>query len=133
MAIMFCILLLILSLIVLFQFNTKSILIGLLSLPIIIIYPFLKRYTYWPQLGLGLAFNWGVLIVSVEFLGNITFDFLLLYIACIFWTLAYDTIYAYQDKEDDIQNTKRANANDGDHEPVINDKKNSNIWRRKSC
>ena len=76
---------------------------------IIIIYP-LKRYTHWPQLGLGLAFNWGVLIVSVEFLGNITFDFLLLYIACIFWTLAYDTIYAYQDKEDDIQNNIKSTA-----------------------
>ena len=109
-AIIFLLLLLILSLIVLFQFNTKSILIGLVSLPIIIIYPFLKRYTHWPQLGLGLAFNWGVLIVSVEFLGNITFDFLLLYIACIFWTLAYDTIYAYQDKEDDVQNNIKSTA-----------------------
>ena len=79
-------------------------------MPLVVIYPFLKRYTYWPQLGLGIVFNWGVFIVSVQFMQNITFDFLLLYIGFVFWTLGYDTIYAYQDLKDDIKNNIKATA-----------------------
>jgi len=109
-AIALLIILLALSLLVLLQFNYQAILIALISLPLIIIYPFIKRFTHWPQLGLGIIFNWGILIVSIQFIGMVTFDFLLLYLACIFWTLAYDTIYAYQDREDDIKNNIKSTA-----------------------
>ena len=70
----------------------------------------MKRYTYWPQLCLGLVFSWGVLIVSIEFFNEINLYFFLLYFACIFWTLAYDTIYAYQDREDDLENNIKSTA-----------------------
>jgi len=102
--------LLISSFIILLEFNYRAILIGIASMPLVVIYPFLKRYTYWPQLGLGIVFNWGVFIVSVQFMQNITFDFLLLYIGCVFWTLGYDTIYAYQDLKDDIKNNIKSTA-----------------------
>ena len=99
-----------LSFLILLKFEFKTILLGIASIPLVIIYPFLKRYTYWPQLGLGIVFNWGILIVSIQFVGVISFNFLLLYIACIFWTLAYDTIYAYQDRSDDIKNKIKSTA-----------------------
>ena len=70
----------------------------------------MKRYTYWPQLCLGLAFKWGILIVSIQFFSEINLYFFLLYFACIFWTLAYDTIYAYQDREDDLKNNIKSTA-----------------------
>ena len=101
---------LLLSLLILLQFKINSILIALASVPLIVIYPFMKRYTYWPQLFLGLVFNWGILITSIEFYNKITINALILYIACIFWTLAYDTIYAYQDREDDIKNNIKSTA-----------------------
>jgi len=109
-AILLLFFLLLLSFLILLQFNLKAILIGLISIPLVLFYPFMKRYTYWPQLGLGLVFSWGILIVSMQFNGSITFEFLLLYIACIFWTLAYDTIYAYQDRKDDIRNNIKSTA-----------------------
>ena len=109
-AIALLIILLVLSLLILLQLNYQAILIALISLPLIIIYPFIKRFTHWPQLGLGIIFNWGILIVSIQFIGMVTFDFLLLYLACIFWTLAYDTIYAYQDREDDLKNNIKSTA-----------------------
>ena len=62
----------------------------------------MKRYTHWPQLILGITFSWGVLVASFELFGTISIEIILLYIACIFWTLGYDTIYAYQDRDDDI-------------------------------
>ena len=99
-----------LSLIILFLFESKTILIGFISLPLIILYPFLKRYTYWPQLGLGIIFSWGVLMVSIQFTGKFTYEFIILYVACIFWTLAYDTVYAYQDIIDDINNKLKSTA-----------------------
>ena len=61
----------------------------------------MKRFTYWPQLILGITFSWGILIVSVEYINGISLQTIFLYIACIFWTLGYDTIYAYQDHKDD--------------------------------
>jgi len=109
-AILLLLLFLLLSFFILLQFNFYSIIIALASIPLILLYPFLKRYTYWPQLGLGLVFNWGVLIVAIQFLGTITLDFLLLYVGCIFWTLAYDTIYAYQDVKDDIKHNIKSTA-----------------------
>ena len=66
-AIIFLFVLLILSFSILIQFNTKAIVFSLLSMPLIVMYPIMKRFTYWPQLGLGVAFNWGVLIVSIQF------------------------------------------------------------------
>ena len=109
-AIVLLFVLLLFSFYILLQFNFYAIVTGLASIPLVLLYPFLKRYTYWPQLGLGLVFSWGVLIVSIQFIGIISFSFLLLYIACVFWTLAYDTIYAYQDREDDIKNNVKSTA-----------------------
>ena len=102
--------LLFLSLIILLQFKTNTILLGLASIPLVIIYPFMKRYTHWPQLVLGLLFNWGILIVSIEFYNEINLYLLVLYFACVFWTLAYDTVYAYQDRKDDIKNNIKSTA-----------------------
>ena len=101
---------LILSLIILLQFNLYSIILGLISIPFVILYPFMKRITFWPQVFLGITFSWGALIVSTQFNQSITFQFGLLYIACIFWTLGYDTIYAYQDKKDDIKQNIKSTA-----------------------
>ena len=109
-AIIFLFLLFLLSFIILLQFNLFSILIGISSIPIIVLYPFMKRYTYWPQLILGIVFSWGVIIVSFQFLNNFNLNFIILYFGCIFWTLAYDTIYAYQDREEDIVNDIKSTA-----------------------
>jgi len=98
---------LILSFIILLQFNQYSIVVGLLSMPFVIFYPLMKRITFWPQIFLGITFSWGILIVSVQFNQSLTTQFILLYVACVIWTLGYDTIYAYQDIKDDItQNVK---------------------------
>jgi len=102
--------LLLIAFLILLQFNLRTILIGLISVPLIVVYPFMKRITYLPQLFLGLVFNWGIFIVSMEIYNRITLDLLLLYIACVFWTLAYDTIYAYQDIQDDIKNKLKSTA-----------------------
>ncbi len=109
-AILLLIILLVISFFILLEFNFKSIVLGLLSVPFVILYPFMKRITFFPQLFLGIIFSWGVLIVSMQFNTRITFDFLLLYFVCIFWTLAYDTIYAYQDKADDVLNKIKSTA-----------------------
>ena len=66
-------------------------------------YPFMKRITYWPQLFLGLNFNWGALIGWTAVAGSLGWPALLLYLGGVFWTLGYDTIYAHQDKEDDVR------------------------------
>ena len=109
-AIIFLVLLLILSLSVLIQFNLNAIIIALLSIPLVILYPYMKRFTYWPQLVLGIIFNWGILIVSMQFNGYLSTSSIILYLGCIFWTLGYDTIYAYQDREDDIKNNIKSTA-----------------------
>lgn len=90
------------GLVVLLQFNTFAILVGLASLLIVAAYPFMKRITYWPQFVLGLAFNWGALMGWAVEMGELSVPAYLLYAGGIFWTLAYDTIYAHQDKEDDV-------------------------------
>ena len=87
---------------ILLQFKSETIIVGLSCAPLIILYPFMKRITFWPQLFLGIVFNWGIIICSVEFFGTITREFFILYLACIFWTIGYDTIYAHQDKDDDL-------------------------------
>ncbi len=96
-------LLIIPALIILFQFNNFSKILGLSSGLLIITYPFMKRITFWPQLFLGFTFNWGVLLGWSVFFKNITFETIILYMTGVFWTLGYDTIYALQDKVDDLK------------------------------
>ena len=91
------------ALIILFQFNNFSKILGLSSSLLIITYPFMKRITFWPQLFLGFTFNWGVLLGWSVFFENITLETIILYMTGVFWTLGYDTIYALQDKVDDLK------------------------------
>ncbi len=86
---------------VLFSLNRISIVLGLAVLGLIGSYPFMKRVTYWPQVFLGLNFNWGALIGWTAVTGALGRPALLLYLGGIFWTIGYDTVYAHQDKEDD--------------------------------
>ena len=101
-AFIFLILQLILGLIILIQFNTLTIILGCLSLAPIFIYPLMKRVTWWPQLFLGITFNWGALLGWLSLSNNLSYYPFFLYLACIFWTVGYDTIYAHQDRGDDI-------------------------------
>ena len=75
--------------------------LGFIAFPLVLLYPLMKRYTYFPQLFLAIVFNFSILISWTAAKGIFDNQSLLLYLACIFWTLGYDTIYAYQDKEDD--------------------------------
>ena len=109
-AIIFLIILLTIGLLILLQFKFETILAGLVCTPLIVMYPFMKRITFWPQLFLGIVFNWGIVICSVEFFGTITKEFFIFYLACIFWTIGYDTIYAFQDLRDDIKNKIKSTA-----------------------
>jgi 4-hydroxybenzoate polyprenyltransferase len=86
---------------ILSSYNTTAILLGIASLALVAVYPFAKRFTWWPQVFLGLAFNWGALLAFAAHSGQITAASLTLYAAGIAWTLYYDTIYAAQDREDD--------------------------------
>jgi len=88
---------------VLIQFNRFTIVLGLSSLALVAIYPFMKRFTNWPQMFLGLAYSWGALMGWSAVTGNLASPAVLLYLAGIFWTLGYDTIYAHQDKRDDVR------------------------------
>ncbi len=90
------------GLIVVLQFNTYTIVLAFASLGIVAVYPFMKRITYWPQFVLGLAFNWGALLGWTAVNGKLSASAILLYVSGILWTLAYDTIYAHQDKDDDV-------------------------------
>ena len=89
------------GLVVLLQFNGFTVVLGVASLVLVAIYPFMKRVTWWPQLFLGLAFNWGALIGWTSETGSLALPPLLLYAGSILWTIGYDTIYALQDVEDD--------------------------------
>ena len=86
---------------ILFSYNVQAIILGFASLALVAIYPFAKRFTWWPQAFLGLAFNWGALMIYVAHSGVLRLEAVLLYAAGIIWTLFYDTIYAHQDREDD--------------------------------
>lgn len=97
----FTLFLFLLGAVVLFQFNSFAVWLGLGSLPIVALYPLAKRVTWWPQFVLGLAFNWGALMGWASVHASLQVPALLLYIGGIFWTLGYDTIYAHQDKHDD--------------------------------
>ena len=109
-AILLLIVLLGISFLILLQFNYNAIIVGLLSIPFIILYPFMKRITNWPQIILGILFSWGVLIVTTQFNNAFNKEFIFLYIGCFFWTLGYDTVYAYQDRMDDIKQGIRSTA-----------------------
>ncbi len=86
---------------ILLTFNQAAIAMGVLSLLPVTIYPFAKRFTWWPQVFLGLAFNWGILLTWAAHTGTVSASAIILYLAGITWTLFYDTIYAHQDAEDD--------------------------------
>ena len=90
-----------LAFLVLINFNKFTIYMALLSMPLAFTYPLMKRITYWPQLFLGITFNWGILMSWTSMGYDISFDILLLYTSAIFWTLGYDTIYGAQDMSDD--------------------------------
>ena len=89
------------ALMILLTFNRAAIVIGLVSLVPVAVYPFAKRFTWWPQIFLGIAFNWGALLAWAAHTGSFGAPAMLLYISGIYWTLFYDTIYAHQDTEDD--------------------------------
>ena len=101
-AFVFLALQLLLGLSILLQFNAFTVALGVSSLLLIVFYPFMKRITYWPQLFLGFTFNWGALLGWAAVKGELSAPAFVLYGAGIFWTLGYDTIYAHQDKKDDV-------------------------------
>ena len=89
------------SLLILLQFNWLTIVLGMSSMILAFAYPFMKRITYWPQLFLGLTFNWGIIMGWTSITNSISIEPLMLYLSAIFWTLGYDTIYGLQDIRDD--------------------------------
>src|SRR3954465_898814 len=100
-ALIFLVLQALIGLVVLLQFNRFAIATGIASLLIVVIYPFMKRITWWPQIVLGLAFSWGALMGFAVTFGRIDATALALYAGSIAWVIGYDTIYAHQDAEDD--------------------------------
>src|SRR4029078_4942854 len=100
-AFIFMIVLSLIGFAVLSSFNGLTILLGLCVLPIVALYPFVKRFSYWPQAVLGLAFNWGALLGWPAVLGRLDWAQVILYAGAVCWTIGYDTIYAHQDREDD--------------------------------
>ena len=90
------------GLLVLLQFNRYTVITGVASFSVIVIYPFMKRVTYWPQIVLGLAFSWGALMGWPAAFGRLDWPALVLYAGSICWVIGYDTIYAHQDRDDDL-------------------------------
>ena len=90
-----------LALLVLINFNLFTIILAIGSMPLAFTYPLMKRFTYWPQLFLGITFNYGLILGWTAIEGEINFIAILFYLGAIFWTLGYDTIYGYQDIKDD--------------------------------
>ncbi len=100
-ALYYVLILCIMAFFVLIQFNFFTIALGLGSMILAFSYPYMKRITYWPQLFLGITFNWGIIMAWASLNNDLSFEIILLYIAAIFWTLGYDTIYGAQDMSDD--------------------------------
>src|SRR5680860_114211 len=100
-AILFMLALSLIGLAVLLSFNSYTVWLGLGVLPIVALYPFVKRFSHWPQAVLGLAFNWGALLGWPAVLGRLDWPAAVLYAGAVCWTVGYDTIYAHQDREDD--------------------------------
>jgi 4-hydroxybenzoate polyprenyltransferase len=101
-ALLFVVALSLIGFFVLIWFNLFTILLGIGSLALVAIYPYMKRLTYWPQAVLGLAFNWGALMGWAAVKGSLDWPPILLYAGSVLWTIGYDTIYAHQDTEDDL-------------------------------
>ena len=99
--IMLATILCLLALLVLLQFNNLTIFLALGSMPLAFTYPLMKRYTYWPQLFLGITFNYGLILGWTSIRESIDYVPIIFYVGAIFWTLAYDTIYGFQDIKDD--------------------------------
>ena len=100
-AYIYIIFLCLISFLILLQFNLLTIILGMSSMILVFIYPFMKRITYWPQLFLGLTFNWGIIMGWTSITNNMSIEPIILYLSAIFWTLGYDTIYGLQDVHDD--------------------------------
>ena len=100
-AFVYIIILCLIAFLILLQFNLLTIILGMSSMTLAFAYPFMKRITYWPQLFLGLTFNWGIIMGWSSLTNSVTIEPILLYSAAIFWTLGYDTIYGLQDIRDD--------------------------------
>ena len=100
-ALIYALILCLIALIVLINFNTLTIILALGSMPLAFTYPLMKRYTYWPQLFLGVTFNYGLILGWTSSSEQISLVPLVFYFGAIFWTLGYDTIYGYQDIKDD--------------------------------
>ena len=101
LGIIYALVLCFLALLVLLNFNTYTIILALGSMPLAFTYPLMKRFTYWPQLFLGITFNYGLILGWTSVAGEISIIPILFYIGAIFWTLGYDTVYGYQDINDD--------------------------------
>jgi len=97
----FALILCLLAFIVLIQFNLLTISLALISMPLAFTYPLMKRFTYWPQLFLGVTFNYGLILGWISITNKLDIIPLILYLGAIFWTLGYDTIYGFQDINDD--------------------------------
>ena len=97
----YTIILCLLAFIILIQFNLLTIFLALISMPLAFTYPLMKRYTYWPQLFLGITFNFGFILGWISITNEFNIELLVLYIGAVFWTLGYDTIYGFQDINDD--------------------------------
>ena len=102
-ALSFLAILLFFSFLILLQFNLFTIALGFGIMLLVVLYPITKRFTYYPQIFLGITFNFGILMASAQILEKISPPIFLLYLSAIIWTVIYDTIYAYQDIEDDLQ------------------------------
>ena len=101
LALLYSVILCLIAFLVLINFNLFTIIIALASMPLAFTYPLMKRFTYWPQLFLGVTFNYGLLLGWTSINGEISLIPIILYLGAIFWTLGYDTIYGFQDIEDD--------------------------------
>ena len=101
LGVFYSIILCILAFIVLINFNFFTIILALASMPFAFTYPLMKRYTYWPQLFLGVTFNYGLILGWTSIQDKLDLVTIIFYIGAIFWTLGYDTIYGYQDIKDD--------------------------------
>ena len=100
-AIIYVLILCALAFLVLINFNHFTILMALISMPLAFTYPLMKRFTYWPQLFLGITFNYGLVLAWISIKNDISLVPIIFYVGAIFWTLGYDTIYGYQDIKDD--------------------------------
>ena len=100
-ALIYIVFLCLVAFLILAQFNWLTIVLGISSMALAFAYPFMKRITYWPQLFLGLTFNWGIIMGWTSITNSISIEPIILYLSAIFWTLGYDTIYGLQDIRDD--------------------------------